>query len=362
MRLTLGRNGPTLRTLRSVAYLVIVAALASRAVAAPAADVVLVWAPGENPRAVADVARARGAAVIDLSPAPPAVVETARFLERGIAAYQAIQLADAQKALDQARDLADQTGAAGLTSAQLYDLFLYRGLVKTALGDDAGARDELVTATTINPTRTPDPQQYPPKVAELLANVRDDVLKNEKQVRLELQTPAGCRIVVDGDAVAGPMLRLAGPHWVRVTCPSYEPWATRIDLTNLGASIPVTPKPYVRPDDSALLVQARVAGAHALVAVEVGEGLAVVRLISADGRERDRKSVAVHGDLAPAAPLVDAMLAPPAVATTHWYRSRWAWAGAAALAAAAIAIPVTAAIVGASGDTSWTLRPSGLKF
>lgn len=339
----------------------IVAVSAASAVAAPAADVVMVWAPGTNARPVAAVASARGAALIDLSPAPPATVETARFLARGIAAYQAIQLADAQTALDQARDLADQTGAAGLTSAQLYDLFLYRGLVQIAQGHDDAARDELVTATLINPTRTPDPRLYPPKVAEQLAKVRDEVLADHKQARLELQPPASCTIVVDGDAVAGPILRLTGPHWVRVTCASFEPWATRLDLTSQGASIPVTPKPYARPDDSALLVQARVAGAHAFVAVEVGEGLAVVRLISADGRERDRKSVAVHGDLAPAAPLVDAMLAPPVVATTHWYRSRWAWAGAAAVVAAAIAIPVTAAIVGASGDTSWTLR-TGLKF
>ena len=337
----------------------ILVAVATRAVAAPAADVVMVWAPGTNLRAVADVAHARGAAMIDLSPPPPAAVETARFLQRGIEAYQAIRFADAQKALDQARDLADQTGAANLTNAQLYDLFLYRGLVKLAQ-DDQTARDELVTATIINPTRTPDPQLYPPKVAEMLATVRNEVQKDP--AKLELQTPAGCTIVVDGDAVAGPILRLPGPHWVRVTCASYEPWATRFDLTANGATIPVTPKPYARPDDSQLLVQARVAGAHALVAVEVGEGLAVVRSIGIDGREHDRKSVAVHGDLAPAAPLVDAMLAPPVVVETHWYHSRWAWAGAAAIVAAAIAIPITAAVAGAGGESSFGLKFPGLKF
>ncbi len=362
MRLTVGRNESTLRVLRAVANVVIVAALATRAVAAPAADVVMVWAPGVDARSLDDVAKARGAAMIDLSPAPPAVAETARFLQRGIAAYQAIRFAEAQAALDQARDLVEKTGAAGLTNAQLSDLFLYRGLVRVAQDDDAGAWDELVTATVVHPTRTLDPERYPPKVAALLAKVQDDVLHEHPQAKLAIDAPAGCTIVVDGEPIAGPVLRVTGPHWARVTCPSYEPWATRVDLTRLDAHVVASPKPYARPDDASLLVQARVAGARALVAVEVGDGLALIRLISADGRERDRKSIAVHGDLAPAAPLVDAMLVPPVVVAEHWYRSRWTWAAAAAVIAAAIAIPVTAAVAGASGETSWTLKPTGLKF
>jgi len=348
--------------LRAVAYVgIVVAATASRAVAAPAADVVMVWAPGADPRPVAAVAGARGAAVIDLSPAPPAAVETAQFLQRGIAAYQAIRFAQAQAALDQARDLADQTGAAGLTNAQLSDLFLYRGLVRVAQGDEAAAWDELVTATVVHPTRTLDPQQYAPKVAALLAKVQDDVLKEHPQAKLSIDAPSGCTVLVDGEPVAGPVLRVTGPHWARVTCATFEPWATRVDLTRLDAHVVASPKPYARPDDATLLVQARVAGARALVAVEVGDGLAVVRLIGADGRERDRRSVAVHGDLGPVAPIVDAMLE-PRLAAQHWYRSRWTWAAAAALITAAIAVPITAAIAGTGGATSWTLRPKGFTF
>jgi hypothetical protein len=360
--LTLGPIKSKLRDLRAAATLVIVAALAARAVAAPAADVVLVWAPGESARAIGDVAKGRGAAVIDLSPPPPAVAETASFLQRGIAAYQAIKFTEAQAALDQARDLADKTGAAGLTNAQLSDLFLYRGLVRVAQGDETGAWDELVTATVVHPTRTLDPDQYPPKVTALLNSVQDEVLHKHPQAKLEIDAPEGCTIVVDGEPIAGPVLRLTGPHWARVTCGSYEPWATRLDLTSLDAHVIASPKPYARPDDASLLVQARVAGARSFVAVEVGDNVALVRAIGIDGRERDRKSVAVHGDLAPAAPLVDAMLAPPKIVAEHWYRSRWTWAAAAAVIAAAIAVPITAAIAGEGGVTSWTVKPTGFKF
>ncbi|HEY3806844.1 MAG TPA: hypothetical protein VGL61_29775 [Kofleriaceae bacterium] len=359
--MTLARIKSKLRVLRAAAILVIVAASAPRAVAAPASDVVLVWAPGESARAIADVAKARGAAMIDLSPQPPAMAETASFLQRGIAAYQAIKFTEAQAALDQARDLADKTGAAGLTNAQLSDLFLYRGLVRVAQGDETGAWDELVTATVVHPTRTLDPDQYPPKVAELLGSVQDEVLHKHPQAKLEIVAPEGCTVVVDGEPIAGPVLRLTGPHWVRVTCGSFEPWATRLDLTSLDARVIASPKPYARPDDASLLVQARVAGARSFVAVEVGDNVALVRAIGIDGREHDRESIAVHGDLAPAAPLVDAMLAPK-VAARHWYRSRWTWAAAAAVIAAAIAVPITAAIAGEGGVTSWTVKPTGLKF
>jgi hypothetical protein len=336
--------------------------MAGAAVAAPAADVVLVWAPGASSRPIALVAAAHGAAVIDLSPAPPAVAETAQFLQRGITAYQAIRFAEAQAALDQARDLADQTGAAGLTNAQLSDLFLYRGLVRAAQGDEPAAWDELVTATVVHPTRTLDPQQYAPKVAALLAKVQDSVLRDHPQAKLAIEAPPGCTVVIDGEPVAGPVLRVTGPHWARVTCGGFEPWATRVDLTRLDAHVVASPKPYARPDDAALLVQARVAGARALVAVEVDGGLAVIRLIGIDGRERDRRAVAVHGDLAPVAPLVDSLLTPVVAAHRPWYQSRWTWAAAAALIAAAIAVPITAAIVGDSGATTWTLKLKGFSF
>ncbi|MEO8549993.1 MAG: hypothetical protein ABI678_08465, partial [Kofleriaceae bacterium] len=174
--------------------------------AAPNADVVVVWAPGTSIQPVAAVGRARGVAVIDRSPAPPAAVETGEFVKRGIDAYAKIRLADAQAALDQARDLAEKTGAAGLTRAQLSDLFLYRGLVKVAQGDDAAAWDELVEALVIYPSRTLDPSQYAPKIASLLARVQEDVGLKHPASNLEVEIPQGCTTFVDGELVAGAVL------------------------------------------------------------------------------------------------------------------------------------------------------------
>jgi len=320
-----------------------------------------VWAPGTSIQPIDAVGRARGVAVIDRSPAPPAAVETAEFVKRGIDAYEKIRLADALVALDQARDLAEKTGAAGLTRAQLSDLFLYRGLVKVAQGDESAAWDELVEALVIYPSRTLDPSQYAPKVAALLARVQEDILLKHKTSNLEVEAPQGCTTFVDGELVAGAVLRPTGPHFVRVTCADHQPYATRVDLNTLGTKLVATPKPYEAPSETDILVQARSANAHAVVVIEVRGQLATIRLVGIDGRERDRRSASVNrGDLAPIAKIVDEMLAPPIVKHEVWYRSRWAWVAGAVIITAAIVIPVTAVIAGDTGPTTATVKPTGI--
>ena len=335
-------------------------AVAARALAAPGADLVVVWAPGTSIQPIEAVGHARGAAVIDRSPAPPAAVETAQFLKRGIAAYNAIHLPDAQAALNQARDLADKTGAAGLTRSQLSDLFFYRGLVLVAQGDETAAWDELVESLIVYPTRTLDPSLYAPKVAALLARAQEDVQTKHPTSKLEVEAPLGCSTRIDGEPVVGAVLRPTGGHFVRVECSDHEPYALRIDLTTLGSVIAAAAKAYEAPSETEVLIQARSANARAVIVVEVRASLATIRLVGVDGRERDRRSATVtRGDLAPVAAIVDEMLAPVIVKHEPWYRSRWAWVAGAVLVTAAIAIPVTAVIVNNGGATNATVTPTG---
>lgn len=319
------------------------------------------WAPGVPIAPIETVARRRGVAVIDRSPSPPVSVDTARFLQRGIASYDAIQLDQAQAALDQARDLANRTGGQGLTRAQLSDVFLYRGLVRAALGEESAAWDELVTALVIHPTRSLDPAQFAPKVQALVKRVRDDVLQRRPQATIEIEAPDGCTTRIDGEAVAGPVLRLIGPHYAQVICADRQPWSSRLELTTQDTRVTASPKAYQPPSDTDLLVQVRSAGVQTVVAVEVHDQLATVRAIGLDGRERARRVVVLPTrDLRPAAVVVDELLAPRVDRREHWYESRWAWAIGAAVMTAAIVVPVTAAIAGDSGAANWTVRVRGL--
>jgi hypothetical protein len=341
--------------LAAVAFAAVAAVVPSRTEAAPAADVVLVWAPGAKLAPIEDAARQAGAAVIDRSPAAIAVPNTASTLRRAIEAYDALRFDEAWETLDEARALADRTGAAGLSQTQLADLFLYRGLVKIQQGEMSAYWDELVTAVTIDPVRVLDPARFPPRVTTELARVHE-ALRERKRATLAVDAPAGCTVLIDGVAASavGSAQPLVGSHWVFVTCADHAPWGTRVELT--GDQLVVARNTAVAPPtDDELLIQARTVGARAFLAVEIRSGVGTARLVGVDGRERDRRSVKIADDLAPLAGAVTALLAP--APRTPWYESRWVWATGAAAVAAAILIPVTAALTQNTTPSSWTVKP-----
>jgi hypothetical protein len=353
LKLPLLRVGST----AGVVLAAVVASPAATVVAAPAADIVVVWAPGADLAPVAAAARAHGAAVIDRSPAPPAPVDTAAILERGVDAYDAVHYDEARAVLEQTLEQCDRNGAAGLTNEQLQDLFLYRGLLRAQLGEDTEAWDELVTAIIVAPARVPDPARFPPKVVDTLARARKQTLEQHVAADLDVSAPTGCTAFVDGTATAGREKLITGAHWIRIACPDRPPWGERVELTTLGASIPADPPRFAPPAEAELLVQARVAGARAIVIAEVHVPVATVRVVALDGRELERRTVTVNArrDMTPVARAIDAMLT-PATDRPRWYRSRWAWATGAALLAAAVLVPVTAAIASAHPSDTLSAR------
>jgi hypothetical protein len=328
-------------------------ALAQRAFAAPKADLVVVWAPGLRTAPVEAAAKRAGAAVIDTSPKPAGAAATAQLVAAGVQAYEGLEFDKAWQNLERARSEADRTGADGLTQAQLSDLFLYRALVRSQQGDDANGWEELVAANTIDPTRELDPGRFPPRVRSDFERARETV-KTKPRGKLTVQAPEGCATNVDGRPAPGPIDLVVGQHWVSTRCPDRQPEGFRIELTG-DVRLPVEPRPFLPPSDTELLVQARTVGARAFVAVEVRGGVATARLVGLDGRERDRRTIQINGDLAPLAEGIESLLAPPP--ERHWYRSRWVWAVGGAAVAAAILVPLTAALANDSDAGNPTARP-----
>jgi hypothetical protein len=332
-----------------------VAASAGSAYAAPAADLVVVWAPGLRTTPIEQAARRAGAAVIDQSPKPEQTAQTARLVQAAVQAFDELKFDDAWQALERARSEADRTGAEGLTQAQLSDLFLYRGLVKAQQGDTTSGWEELVAANTIDPTRELDPGRFPPKVREDFERARDTV-KQKARAKLTVQAPEGCTTSIDGRPAPGAVDLIVGPHWISTRCVDRRPTGYRIELTG-DVRVPIEPAPYLPQNDSELLIQARTAGARAFVVVEVRGNVATARLLdSTDGRERDRKTVTISGDLAPLADGVSELLTPPP--EHHWYESKVVWAIGGGLLAAAILVPLTAFLANEAATTNPTGRPS----
>lgn len=329
--------------------LLLVLVLTAPVAAAPAADLVVVWAPGMRTTPVEAAARRAGAAVIDRSPGQVGEAQTAQVVQRGIDAFDKLDLDTAWQALEQARSEVVRTGGAGLSRAQLSDLFLYRGLIKAQQGDTTAAWEELVVANTIDPTRELDPGRFAPMVRSEFERAKQTVAAKDR-AKLTLQLPEGCTANVDGAPIAGQIELVVGPHWINTTCTDRQPYGYRIELTT-DVTVPIDPVRFSPPSDSDLLVQARTAGSRAFVSIEVRSGVATARLVGLDGRERDRRTVAVANDLAPVADALTELLTPPK--PTHWYQSKWVWAAGGVAAAAAVLVPLTAILTNDSGAATF---------
>ncbi len=332
-------------------------ASAAPAHAAPSVDAVVVWAPGVDRAPVVVAARTAGVGVIDRSPPPAPAPAIAPLVARAIEAYDALALDDAWATLERARAEVDATGGGDLGPTALADLFMYRALVRTQRGDASGAWDEWSSAAVIAPERTLDPARFAPRAVADLERARAAVAARAR-VALEITDAVGCQLVLDGAATAATASVLMGNHWLRVSCPGAEPWGMRLAVSAATATVSVAARRSLAPADDELLVVARGAGAHEFVTVVARGDLVWIRRIGGDGRERDRRTVAVGDGGAVIADAVAALMR-PAAARVPWYRTRWAWAAGIAGATAAIAIPLTLIIAGGDAPTTATVVGPG---
>ncbi len=326
--------------------------------AKPAADVVIVWAPGVKVTPLEAAARDAGVAVIDRSPAAKAARETSATIARAIAEFDALHTDNAAKLLDEAKNEVDRTGAADITQNALSDLFLYRARVASERSDTAAAWDAFTTAIIVAPTRVIDPGRVSPSVRAELDRARTAVASRPKAA-LVVSALAGCRVMIDG-APATQAPYVIGPHWVHVSCADREPWGTRVELVAADTRIQAGNAPIEAPTDEELLVQARAVAAKAFVGVRVQGGVAQLRLVSVDGRELDRRSVRIERDLGPAASALKSLLVEKGVSVVkdRWYRSPWFWAGVGVVVGAGIAIPF--ALSAGDSPTTWSSTVGGV--
>jgi hypothetical protein len=361
-----GENGAAMIATRSVlgGICAILTAAAPVASAAPAADVVIVWAPDHDVAPLAAAARDAGAALIDRSPRATRPAEPPdAVIRRGIESYEALQLDRAWAIFEEARAALDRTGGAAATSARISDLFLYRGAIRTQRADSDGAWEELVAAMVVAPARVLDPARFPPRTIEELERARRAAAARPR-VAITIEAPADCAITVDGVGAALRELPLpAGAHWISAACPGAAPWGARIDAVEPATHVRVAPAPLEPPPEADALVQARTGGASGVVLAEVRGRFATLRRLSLDGRERDRRTVAIAGPsrdaLVPLAEALRDVLRPAPRA--KWYRSRWVWAAGAAGLATAIVLPLALALSNDAPRGVTVVGPGALK-
>jgi hypothetical protein len=345
---------------------------AATAVAAPASPpagasvLPVLWSAPDAPRArVAEVRRALEAAapgrpLLDLSPARAPTATAAERLRAGVVLYDRLRHDEARAALDQAADDATVHGAAGLTPAELSDIYLHRALCAHARGDATRAWDDFVRAAVVAPGRVLDPARFPPRAVAMMRRATAEVAAAPRGT-LTVAAPAGARVFVDGgDAGTAPAQLAAlpyGQHLVRVEDPAHAPWAGVVHLATPAQRLEPPLRRLVPPDDLAVAAAARERGStHALLAIVTrgdGAGRVEVRLVDHSGRRpfvesarADEAAAALGravGAIRPPATQVarPEVPLPPPTPPTPWYRRAWVWAVVGAVVVGvSVAIPL----------------------
>jgi hypothetical protein len=350
---------------------VAVVAWASTAAAAPAADVVVFDAAAPVSPALRDALAAtaarRGAAWIDVTPAPVVAPATGQAIAAAQRDYDQLQFDAAVGALDRAAAEVERTGAAGLDPIALSDLFLFRGLARVQLGD-ARAWDDLVEAAALAPARALDPARLPPRALEAYGRAAE-AARTAPRALVIVRTPdRGCDVAIDGAPATEQRAQVAaGRHFVAVRCAGRRPWGGAVTTAAADVTLDAAPAAEASPTDDELLIQARTAGAAAVVAIEVRGAPAIVamRRLGVDGKLQDRASIAATGPRADAdaTAALDRLLAPAiAVVPERWYDRHWVWAAAGAGLVTAILVPVLIFDDRLSTPATPTLDPKGLPW
>jgi hypothetical protein len=366
-------------TVRAIAIAVAVTCVAAPAIGAePAGIVAIYWEPPGDPppgasarAAFAEAVRPLGARLVDArAPKPPALPSLVPSLEAARAAYARFAFADAIAKLDELERQASARGGGDLDARQLSEIYLYRWLCRSELGNADSAWDDLVRAARLDPARIVDPALLPPRAVTAYKRAVGEVAQLPRTM-WELQVPADTTVRVDGVTVAGTLSLAPGSHFVAVAAEGYEPWAGLVGVAGARDRFVPPLRPYRLPDGDRLLALASGApggaaekrAAHRLLVGAVERSGAGWQFVARDIKLPDGRFVSESVTLSHEAPvsttveaLVRRLVATPVASPVPLHRRWWVWTAVGG-AAAAVVVGLTVGIV--LGTSSPQIAVSG---
>lgn len=366
---------------------IVATALAAAMTAAPAlaqADAArrvatVVWWQGPNEieagPAVADVVQRRGVAWIDVSPRSAQTVgavaqvqaQIQAQLARGIAAYEALQFADALRALGEAERGIDGAGGQGIDAVTLSDVFLYRALAG-AQTQAATAWDDFVLAATLGSARVLDASRFAPRVVEEFARARlaaselaPATVRIEIAPRCEIWWDGRFMVATEPQSIIVETRR--GVHWLASACLGRRAVAKRLTIDQVQQTVVGAGSPLLPPTDDELRISAQVVTPRPYISVVVlGASANIVKRNAAGGLVTEAsQTMATPADVATLVATVERMLRSDDGASagpTAWYRRPWVWAVAGAVVTGAVLTPFL--FNSASSTQTVKIRPEGL--
>ena len=356
-------QSPTVRALAHTLVLAVAVMVAKAAgAAADSGTVAVYWqppgqpAPGTSARpAFADATRALGARFVDATTPvapPPSLVPPQEAIK---AAYARFAFAEAVAACDDLQRQAELRGGGDLSTRQLSEIFLYRGLARLELGPAEAAWDDLVRAAHLDPGRLVDPARFPPRAVGAFKRAVAEVATLPR-AELTLVVPAGAVVRLDGALVAGTVPLTLGPHFASVTADGFEPWAAVVPVTGVSQRLSPPLRAYQPPDGDALLAASGNDGAQRVILGALERTSAGWRFVVRDMVLPDGKVVSAFASLADAPValavhgVVDRLTRTPPPESNG--NGRWRWRPWAIGGAAVLLVAASVSLVLASRDTS----------
>ena len=233
------------------------------------------------------------------------------LLATGRAAVEAKRFGEAEVALRAAANEIRATGGAGLTSAELADLFLYLGMaLQQADWKDpaappvdispAAAKEAYLRAAVLASDRVLLPRQFPPLAIASWQLALAEV-KKRLHGNLLVRVPETALVSVDAGPLHSGLLPatdlVQGDHWVRVEDPGRRPFGTMIDLNEPARELEVEAQPVLVLSDAPAAASARRQGAAFALIAELHPGRPAniqLKLVHATtGKQRDAATVPV---------------------------------------------------------------------
>jgi hypothetical protein len=214
---------------------------------------------------------------------------------------------DAVHPLNEAANTVVAGGGAGISTALLSDLYLYRGMTiaradwkperSVDQATQARAYADYVRAVILTPTRALNPRETPPQVMDDWARALADVHGRARGV-LTVRGPADATVAFDGGAAlsiggGGAIFKdvVYGEHLVHVEQVGYAPWGAVVALDRPAQELAVPSRPPLVIDDQVAGAHARRMGARFALVGEVQLGAPSlqleIRLIDATGIKHD---------------------------------------------------------------------------
>jgi hypothetical protein len=233
------------------------------------------------------------------------------LLATGRAAVESKRFADAEVALRAAANEAQATGAAGLTTAELADVFLYLGMaLQQADWKDppappteitpGPAREAYLRAAVLAGDRVLLPRQFPPLAIASWQLALAEVKKRPRS-NLIVRVPETALVSIDGGELRSGLLPtldlVQGEHWVRVEDPGRRRYGAMVVLNEPSREIEVDAQPVLSVPVAPAAAQARREGAAFALLAELRPGrpaMIQLRLLhAANAEQRDSALVPV---------------------------------------------------------------------